>query len=414
MKRLIASVGWRYLSVLVQFVIVSAVARQLDIATAGQYFALFGIVAVFYALSGLGVPDGLVRHLSAAGPRGGLGRILGLMVLCNLVIALPLAGISLTVLRQDIDLMVWLALWWFAYATVFSCAQILVGLGRPTMGAFFFYCSITLCYLPTVLPYLFLAEHPDLMGVLCSAAVGSMLAFGMAILAVCRAMSAPTNPEQDALRFSDLLMTGFPILLTRVMQSSLPWIPVWILTAFGSLEEAAIYSAASRLTVVVTSVVAALRFVSRNDIVALCEKRQFADLVRLSHRVSVLSASPPILALVFLAIWGPLVVPFVLGSEYTPAVNVLMVLVLGVFAEAYGGLSDEILKMTGHTRIVIISLGSSIVLQIFLTFSLAPQGAFVVAWATVLAFTMQYIWQVFWLTSRTPIKLLSTRVYSRE
>ena len=75
----------------------------------------------------------------------------------------------------------------------------------------------------------------------------------------------------------------------------------------------------------------------------------------------------------------------------------------GVLAEAIGGVSDEILKMTGRGIVVVVSLAASICVEIVGLLLLAQNGAAAAAWVTVTAFALQYLVQLGYLTVRTPL-----------
>lgn len=119
-----------------------------------------------------------------------------------------------------------------------------------------------------------------------------------------------------------------------------------------------------------------------------------------------ISAVPPIVGIVVLLLAGHVLIPFVLGHRYVGVDIVLLILMFGVLAEAFGGMSDEILKMTGRTYIVICTLVLAVLFQLSACYYLAPHGASAVAFATAIAFAIQYVGQVLWLSLRTPIKIL--------
>lgn len=429
MRHMISGIWWRYFAIAVQFCVVLIVAKTLSIHDAALYFSLFGVVGVFFSLSGIGIPDGLVRYMplliaqnvGAAAKRVVVQGIIATLAI-NAVVALPLSGLALYMLGQVNPIVLWyLAVWWFAYAGVFMGAQTLVAFGRSGLGSFFAYSSINIGYAITLIPYLLIASDPSIYATMFFAVLGSLIAFFAVMFVLflqfirdfgcgCAEDSLNENARDlSNVSLNKIISFGFPILVSRLAQGCLPWVPAWLLFAGGQVNESATYATASRLTVAVTSVVAALRFTARNDIVRHYQKGNFSAIILLNRRVSLVSVVPPVLALAFLFLFGDIAIPMLLGSEYKAAVAVLMVLVFGVFAEAFGGLSDEILKMTGRTRIVLWSLGASLAVQNLLVVLLLEEGAAAVAWATVAAFSIQYVWQVLWLSKYTPIRLIGKR-----
>ncbi|WRH64339.1 MAG: hypothetical protein RSE12_08415 [Fuscovulum sp.] len=420
-NKFVSGIFWRYFAISIQFFVVVAVVRCLKIEDAAVYFSLFGVVGVFFTLSGLGLPDGLVRHLPNWLDKDVmLGRSLALqcmvatMALNSMLAALVSAtALLLLDLRADLYFLI-LAIWWFGYAAVFLNGQILVALGTPGLGAFFAYSSINIGYLATLLPYLFLANAPTLIGALSIAAAGSSLAVIASFVVVLVRLGRPLTQDLTTSKVTPascenailIVTTGLPIVLSRFIQASLPWVPVWLFIASDHAENAAIYAAASRLMVIVTALIGALRFTSRQSIVLNYHRQQYESIVKLNYRASRLAMVPPVVAIAFLFSVGDTVVPLFLGGGYALAVSVVAVLILGGVAEAFGGLSDEILKMIGKTHIVLWSLGTALLVQVAIASLLIDKAPSAVAWATVAAFFVQYSWQILWLSLRTPIKIV--------
>lgn len=411
MKAAAASVALRYCAIAIQFAVVIAITRALPLDMAGRYFSVFGVIAVTFTLSGLGLPDGIAREANAERARGASTphRVIHSYpwaLLINLGLCVGIGWVAVRLAHLPVQHMGAIAAWWFGYAGTFLFAQMLIGANRPVLATFFAYSAINLSYVVTLLPVLVLASQLSLQVVFWVAAAGANLAMlGAGVMAL-RRSGWPQGLRAITPQATRLTKIGFPMMIARLMQASLPWIPVWMLGYFHAPEWAAIYGAASRLTVAVTSVVAALRFSMRGRLVEMDVQGRFAEMAALNRRVSLVSAVPPILGLVGLLWLGHPVVPMILGPEYGPAVLPLTILMGGVLAEAFGGLSDEILKMTGRARIVLWSLVASILCQIGSGIFLAPNGAAFAAWGTVLAFAIQYLWQVLWLTRHTPIAIL--------
>ena len=427
MKMLLSSVVWRYVAIALQFCVVILVAHRTSIDTAGKYFAIFGFVTVASVGVGFGLPDGLVRYLPALRRSAQPQRVRellwkGTFASIGISIASGLAGYLIASPFVDFDstVIVLATTWWFGYALTFLFAQALVALGRPVVGAFVAYSSISIGYMLTLIPFALTTREASLHGLLYAANMGTWLAaFAGCGLVLYRTTDKSINQAQPELRapsdkesdptVTAMIATGFPMMLGRFIQASLPWIPVWVLITLVSAEQAAIYAAASRLVVAVTSVVAALRFSVRPMIVQLDLEERYEEIARLNRRCSLIAAVPPLAGIVFLALIGEQVIPFFLGRDYANVNAVLIVLMLGVLAEAFGGMSDEILKMTGRTKVVLISLVIAVIAQTLLTVILGKHGASVVAFATVAAFAIEYVGQVIWLSTKTPIEILPLR-----
>lgn len=421
-KALYSSICWRYLAIAMQFGVVLLITRRTSLDTAGEYFALFGIVTVTSIAVGLGIPDGLVRHLPAVRPwdtRNYANSIVLRSIVAAIGISLALVTLGITVAftfshfnRVEVMLT---GTWWLAYACTFLFAQVLVAQGSPAVGAFVAYSSISIGYLFSLIPFVVLAGTVTLHGLLFAANAGAWAAALLGCYLVVRRSitvevavirNIPPSASRPRLSVRTMLRTGAPMMLSRFMQASLPWIPVWVLIALVSPDESAIYAAASRLIVGVTSVVASLRFSVRPAIVALNTASRYMDIARLNWKCSLLSAVPPLCGIAILLIAGDRLITLVLGDKYLAVNGVLLLLMFGVLAEAFGGMSDEILKMTGRTHVVVSTLGLALLFQIVACYSLAHYGSVVMAVSTAVAFAIQYVGQVLWLSIRTPIKIL--------
>lgn len=428
MRQLASAVVWRYFAIGAQFVIVLLIARRATLETAGLYFSLFGFVTVAYVAVGLGAPDGMVKRLPAilsTTPASALKRPVRHYLLFGSGSTLLLGAMGLVAaLLFGVDLLSASmgAAWWAAYATVFMLAQLLIALGEVAWGSFIAYSSPNVGYALTLIPYLLLTASPSFTGMVVSALAGCGFALVLALWALrkalhrldgwkgrgngtsARAARESSSPVPD-LRCKHLVRDGLPIACARFLQASLPWLPVWLLTAWAMLHDAATYAAASRLAVVVTALLAALRFGARPSIVTHAAAGEFAEIERMSRRSSLMAAVPPVLAVAVLAIWGNALVPWVLGPEYKASVPVLIALMFGVLAEAFGGLSDEILKMTGHAAVVLTSLAIASGAQLAFGVWFVERGAVALAIITSGAFAVQYLAQVVWLRLNTSISL---------
>ncbi|MFC6044355.1 lipopolysaccharide biosynthesis protein [Nocardioides hankookensis] len=305
-----------------------------------------------------------------------------------------------------------MALWWFGYALVFLAAQILTALCSPAWGAFVGYSAINAAYLVIQVPYLLLSNAISIRGILTAAVVSTSIAalVGGSIIALVlnrfRRRSATDEPSStNDVGLRDLTVIGFPMMIARLIQASLPWAPVWILLLVGTAGEAAIYAAASRLTVAVTSVVAAIRFSVRPRLVLLLTDEAESAIARFSRQCSAVAALPPACGILGLTIAGVPVISAIFGADYVDAVPVLTVLMFGVLAEAFGGVSDEILKMSGRTYVVLLTLGAASAFQILVTPLVARSGVVFVGVVTAGAFAIQYFGQVAWLSRFTAIQI---------
>lgn len=420
MYRYIAPMFWRYSGLLIQFVIVLLVAQTVELHVAGQYFSFFGFVTVSYILSGLGIPDALVRViplLHAQSRSSGDTLLSGFVLSTAINLAVLVCGsLSISLCVGDSILGWLLGLWWFAYAQVFLASQILIAVASEPWGLFGAYSAINFGYVVTLVPYLIIMPTHTVKGMILSAVIGATLALVIVMAALIRRVGVLNRKFTDIGEFHPscgtqlvrLVSMGLPMTSSRLLQGMVPWLPVWFLTFSVDAEMGAVYAASSRLAVVVTAILGSIRFGSRPEIVSLEEEHSWRQLEKLSRRASYMSAVGASIAFVALLVAGKWIVRVLLGAGYDAATPVLMILMAGILAEAFGGLSDEILKMMGKAWVVLATLFASTLIQTVLLALFARHGVEIAAWTSVIAFAIQYGLQVAWLRLYTPVRIWSS------
>jgi O-antigen/teichoic acid export membrane protein len=310
-----------------------------------------------------------------------------------------------------------IAIWWAEYAATFLIAQVLTALGAEGSGSFVAYSSINLGYLLVQLPLLLLGYTQSITQILVGATASGAVALAVAavlLVVVVRRFTERSRPPltpnptpfPHPLRsFIRMLRLGAPLAAARLCQASLPWIPVWALAFTGRDAEAAVYAIASRLAVIATSVLGALRFSSRHQIVRLLSTNNPRELESLSRKASAVASIIPILALILLPLLGHPILGLVFGPSYLPAIPVLIILMLAVLLECFGGLSDEIIKLAGHWPIALVTLATASSFQVLLILLHVVSTPIAMGVVVASAFGIEYVAQVLWLRLRTQISL---------
>ncbi len=418
MRELASAVVWRYAALGIQFLIVVLIARHASLVDAGHYFAIFGGVAVTAVAAGFGVPDGAVRKLPAALARGEIARAedMARAGLTSSVASVAVVAVGVTTLAVAVGsgslASLSVVAWWFSFSLVVIGAQFVTGLGHAGAGAFLGYSVTNVFYLVSTVPYVMLADDVTLTGLLVAASAGTTCAalLSCVFVAVCVLRLRPakrSEVDMPSWRTTSrkLLAVGMPMTAARVLQGALPWIPVWALTVLASAQEAGLYAVASRLVVAAAAPIAAIRFAVRPQVVRLWVARSLREIGRLARWCSAAAAILPALGIVLLLATGDRLLVSVLGAQYAASQVVLIVLLVGVLGEAAGGISDEILKMTGSASFVLVTVAGCAMLQVIGCLSLGSRGATAVAGVTVLAFCAQYALQLQRIWHRTEITI---------
>ena len=409
---LLGPLAWRYIALGAQFALVLLIARKTSLETADSYFAIFGMLLVTSPAVGIGATDGLVAmvprvRLQERGEStaAALTRSATRVSLISAVTVVALAAAVTAIMSLDAAKAALVVTWWLAYAATFVAGQVLVARGDAGSGAFIAYSSLNIAYLLAFVPYLAFTPRASLSDLLLvgtsSAVAAAALSGGYTALRLRRGRQSrlrSTRPsETGGASVRQLLRVGMPIAGSRVLQAALAWTPVWVLGMSSHNGEAAIYATASRLGVVVTAILGAIRFAARPQIVRMHASGDVAGIIRYSRQASALSVIGVLAAALTVAILGDQGIARILGESYADAAPVFLILMVGVLAEAYGGLSDEILKMTGAANVVVLTLLVATLAQVIGSTMLISGGARGVAWATVAAFALQYALQVQWL-----------------
>ena len=407
----VAAIGSRYLALVVQFGLVMLVINTLPQNEVGIYFATFGLVTTLFCLAGLGLPDGMVKILGGHITRKHLDSIgttclrsLGVSAVTTVILCTVGAAVALWTGQPPVFVLL-AALWLFLYGMVFAVSQALVALRSPGSGSFFFYSSTNIFILGTSVPYLLTFDHPTLIGLLSFTVLAATLSLLSASIALFGTLqNYPGNAPAEGLK--PAIQVGFVIALSRMLQSMLYWIPVWVATACLGASEAATIGTGGRLLIAVTAVIAALRFSARPDIVAATTMEDWATIENIGRGICTVAMTFTLLALLVLWTVGQPILAQLFSAEYAVVWPLLMVLIVGALGEAFGGPVDEILKMSGHAHIVFRTLLVIVAAEALLAAILAGQGVVAIAWSQALAFCAMYAFQVLFLHAKRGIWVL--------
>lgn len=400
--RYVSAIGSRYGALAVQFVIVLLVANRLPQTEAGSYFVAFGLVATLFCLVGIGLPDGLVITLGRALASGNTGIVRNALhrsLLRGIISASALFGCgAMVAILAGIDTTYSLltGAWGLLYGMVFVVSQGLIALRAAALGSFFFYSATNLALLFTSVPYLLLSSAPSLYGLMTMTVVAAVLAIAAALTALWHQARQFAGTERAELGAATC--AGAVIALSRMLQSAIYWIPVWVTTILLGSADAAVIATAGRLLIAVTAVIAALRFSVRPAIIAAEAQGDWPAIERVGRHISLATAAFTSMAMAGLWFFGQPVLFVLLGAEYAAAWGVLMVLLVGALGEAFGGPVDEVLKMTGHGRTVLHTLILTVLVEAALAACLSSQGMMAVAAAQAVAFVAMYVYLVYALS----------------
>lgn len=183
------------------------------------------------------------------------------------------------------------------------------------------------------------------------ASVGSGAA--SALLAVLllqrRVASLDARGAENPISAKDTLRDAFPTLLISLTSLVLlTSSDLWILGAFRSQDEVAIYGAAARLVALIGMPLLITNLVLPPIIAEMYTRGKTAELERTLRSYSTLCGLPALLLLIGFVLLGGPILGLVYGSAYQSGTMVLVILSLGKLAAVWSGSCGAVLQFTGH------------------------------------------------------------------
>ncbi|WP_168141784.1 lipopolysaccharide biosynthesis protein [Mycolicibacterium frederiksbergense] len=379
----------RYSGIALQFGILLVLARNLSAEDYGRYMLVLSAVLPTYFLLGFGLSESFVRDASrlaerrnadAVKPLAGavllvsIGCALGVAIIGSLLyLSLPLSVPTSTVLAFAVAFFI-------ANGLMFNSAQLLLGTGSETLGAFFFYPAVNISLALSAAPYVLASGEPTLTGV---AATTSAAALIIAIAAVVVAFkrTRPRRPSRGDI--NQLARTGIRLSLARALYAAGLWLPIFIAGVLLSPAQAGYLGTASRLAVAIGAIMAAVRFAIRPAIARAFERQDRHAIKLACGKAATATLCVSIIALAVSIPMGETLISATFGSTFAPAATLLTILLIAIVIEAAAGPVDEVLKMTGQERRVVSIFFIAVPLATAALIVAAHQGVTAMAWVQV-------------------------------
>lgn len=158
----------------------------------------------------------------------------------------------------------------------------------------------------------------------------------------------PPQSTKDEIGVGEVLGVAWPLLVANLVSAALVSADIWVLGAFGTQEEVAVYGAAARLMNVVAMPLMMVNAVVPPFIAGMYASGRRAGLERLLRSTSTLAGAPAFVLLAgFILLGGP-VLGLVYGDYYRAGAAVLAVLSAGRLVGVWAGSCGMTLIMTGH------------------------------------------------------------------
>ena len=387
---MVLTVVFRYGGIALQFLILLILARHLNPDDYGRYMLVLSAVLPTYFLLGFGVSETFVRDAPKLADSAQLGVLVGatLAVAVGTAIGIALVG----------GLLVWLLplgtvttgivafglAFFIANGLMFNGAQLLLGAGSQTLGAFFFYPAVNLSLTLSVVPYVVFATAPTFEGVAVATSSASLVIAVLALVLV----ACHVRPRWPRLPVVwHLVRVGVRLSAARALYSAGIWLPTFVAGVVLAPTQAGYLGTASRLAVAVGAVMAAVRFAIRPSIVRAFERQDRYAIKVICGRLATVTLSFACLALVVSGLAGHRVISMTFGTSFASVAPLLTILLVAVAIEAYAGPVDEVLKMTGQENRVLAIFGIAVPIAAVVLWGTAHSGVVAMAWVQV-AYTL--------------------------
>ena len=190
------------------------------------------------------------------------------------------------------------------------------------------------------------------------ASLGAVLVLGMCsgIISVLfaswalrgRVSSLPSKDVGDPVRLAELFRVTWPILVSSVTLFVLTQADVWVLGAFRSQEEVALYGAAARLVFLVAMPLLVVNAVVPPLISEMHASQGRESLQRMLRSTATLAGVPAFLLLLVFVFFSSPLLGIVYGDYYRAAAFILILLSVGRVVNVWAGSCGVVLMLTGH------------------------------------------------------------------
>jgi O-antigen/teichoic acid export membrane protein len=183
------------------------------------------------------------------------------------------------------------------------------------------------------------------------ASIGSGAASALlgVLLLLKRVSSLDQQGAENPISAKDTLRDAFPILFISLTSFILlSSADLWILGAFRSQEEVAIYGAAARLVAFIAMPLLITNLVLPPIIAEMYAKGETTKLEHTLRSFSTLCGVPALLLLIAFVLLGGPILGLVYGSYYQSGTMVLVLLSVGKLAAVWSGSCGAVLQFTGH------------------------------------------------------------------
>ncbi len=211
-------------------------------------------------------------------------------------------------------------------------------------------------------------------------------------------------PKHGDVKYSDIVSLSWPLLIITLTNIALTQADIWIIGAFHSQSEVALYGAAARLVLLVSISFTIVNAAVPPLIAELYKSDNKQHLESLVRTAATFAAIPSSIILVTIFLYSEQIMVALYGETYREGALVLMILSVGQFINVCTGSAGAALSMTGHQRILMNITTANAILMLLGGILVAPNyGALGVAVVAASALTLTNLLAVWMVRKRLGI-----------
>jgi O-antigen/teichoic acid export membrane protein len=382
----------RMVSMLSGLLVIAFITRLLNSTEVGFYFLCSSLVSILSLVSQLGmnlavvrlIPESLSKekHEQAASVATLAIQLVGKMVVVVSCLGLLLAVIRppavFAALSGDWYLLLVLV-FWFSFQTMLGIiTECLRGYHHVREATFYGVTLPALLSVAAIFTLLSLAETSNIDLVL------SLLAGSIVLSTVLGASRLRKKmPLVRAAEHADLcglISVAWPMWSTNITLLLLTQADIWIIGIFLTVDDVAVYGAATRLIMAVSVSLMILNSVISPVIADLFSRQQYARLEQTLRTGTTLAAIPSALVMIVFYLAGERLLELLYGPFYSNGYMILVVLGVGQLFNVISGPCGMVLLMTGHqSTMMLISVITSVLAIVASVFAAIHTGVLGVA-----------------------------------
>lgn len=389
---MVVTILFRYLGTIIQFAVLSTIAKNTSPDEYGLYMLCLSVVFSAYYVVGLGSSETAVIYMpryTSDQKKNEMGLTIGSVLAASVLSAAVIIIVAAAVYAMnshvgDTVLAVTFTLFFVAMnGVMFNVSQLLLGMGRSSLGSFFFYPATNITLLLSTVPAALFMRHVPFSALTTATSLGSFIASTLAVAMLLWA-SRHYNLAWTVGKFWALSRTGLSLTSARILHVTSFWIPTMVTGFMLSPQIAGIIGTSGRLAIAVSAVIAALRFVVRPTLSRAVAVNDTAHIKKVCGSLAFCFIVIALLALVMNEILGVFLVATFFGTKYLLVQPILRVFLIGVIAEGVYGPVDELLKMTGRQKEVMTLYSVCVPLFLVATMLASFYNWSLIAWMQVI------------------------------